>query len=574
MASRSIVPELNFDWLAQLPQTIEQGRRQRVLQETLADLPDLNSASSVEQGAQRLFRAGLYDEGLKLYQAANARRAVDQRGAEMGLYLKWLEKGGPSKAPSNIPPDVVPSAASFGAGGEGPPAAPAPAAAPNPLLNAPNPLAKPPGPRSELQPPLGDSPSNDMIAQAQLAMAGGAAPRGPQLAGPPPTREPPPQPPISPLTVQGAQAPGLALQPPGGPEPPPQAPGAPPGVQLRELPPKPGIQDELKRLEQYIAGNVGRFGDPARRVAIDRYKFLLEQSKYSKEDKQYLSDQADRAAEGLPVQSATRWEANKTNRKETYQEAVKASEDYEGRFRKARDMQAIFGNMASLSKNENFISGDLTSGAVKYGASLVNGLYDAATALGIKPSFTKEQIPFMNSSALMEAFGALQKQAILAMMGSFGNNISNKDVETTVQMFPGLGNTSKGIQLLSEIMQKMADKSMEASRVARAYRAKREGEANAPDMHTLVDNYYKEHGGISVMIDDKGNLTDLGRRVQEELSKRPDVITPAREAIQGYFGRQGGAGVPAVAAPGGPAPSPAPVPRRRPLESFQSEGEL
>ena len=573
-------PNVSFDWLGRLPAVAEEASQRASLKQTLADLGSDTSPGGLEKGAIQLFRSGNFDAGLKLYQAAQQRRAVDQRGIEAGMYLKWLQGGGLNRTGGPPPPDVVPSATSFGAGGgSAAPVVPAAPSVPSFLGGAgvvpAGPGAAfppPPGPRSEAPTPpdrtrigqeVRPSPSEEMLAAAegpapgQLPPAQALAP-GPQLAGPPPA--PGPAPP------QGQIPTGEPPLPPGMPAPAAPPAAAPPGAPAPSfvtLPPKPGIQNERQRLEYEMANAPpGRFGAGVRQTIASRYKALLEQEKYSKEDKQYLTDQADRFNEGLPIVSRSVHDSLKAESPKVHEEMLKVYDQFRTRGDAAQGLKDKLEVMKKISQQPNFINGKFGEPIVRTFANSVEGLYDLATSFGIDPGFSKRDIPGMNSAALSEAYLSLANQSVLSFLGgSLARTISDSDRKFVTDIVANLPMTSKGIDAILEVMGAFADRADGAWKEARKYRAKKENSvvrATAPDMEQIVENYANER---PLLADKNGNLTPLGKKIEALSAPQPgimDIVKRAKDYIM----------------PPEPAPTPAPqAPSgRRSIDSFFGGG--
>lgn len=538
---------VDFSWLGNLPDVYREAQDRRSTKETLSNLKS-GSADDLIEGGARLLRAGNVAEGLKIIGEGRQRKAIEQRGEELRLYLNQpktdfsgLLGGQPGGPPGPVtfpgagaaePPAAAPGSNLF----NGPPGA-IPGVGPRSEAPATQQTAfnttpwfpgspqypKPYGDNPPIPPPAAPraspSPSDAIIAAAQQ----GAAPEGQppqQLAGPPPTPNtlPGQTPVMSAETLNAAAAPAVPAAP---------APTAPGGVKL-EPPSAQGVRPNqtppevlrnIANIAQAMSAPSTKYSAGERKALADLMKREIDKTHWDEKTKSFMVDQADRRAAGETVQSRSEWDADIATRETTFKSASKKYETYAEDLSKGQALNTVLGSMESIVNHPQFAAG-AGSPIFAQGVSALTALRDTAKALGVQQSTIDKIVPknvddIVTTTALQEAFTALSNQAIYAKLGSLGNQISEGDRNFIKLAFPSLSLTKEGNLFLIGIMRKMADNAEKSGMVAQAYMERAGSKARPEVMDRLVREASKDN---SLFVKD-GKVTDAGEAVKEAVKQ-------------------------------------------------------
>ena len=558
MASNLHLPDVSFDWLANLPNVVEETRKQGVLNTGLRGL-DLTSADALDKAADRFYKQGLFDQAIKLTTAAQNRREQEARAgfANSDLIGAILGGGAPSQAepkPITKPPfvfndpdepqpqpTVVPPAATSGG-----PSWLGPAQVARPPGVAPAPAVGPPTLRQSGLPP---SPSEQMLAQAEGG-PGPMAPRGPQLAGPA-TSTIPISPPASgafganPLAPGG---PGVSTgQLPAGPQvappvaarpapaqAPAQAPVEVPGINEPTMAPE-EARAEVLRLGALIPQLYARKVRPeVMQAVMAKYRNALSQSNMTKEQQEYLTAMRQR-----PPEERVRIDEYEAQKKVAPEE-LKAARDrykvYNETGDKARNVLTTIGQMQTLLKDPNFTSGEGTE-VWRRAGSLAAGLISTAESLGVDEKVIKPlKDAVLTRKAIRGAevgnmFTALANDSVFKTLGTLGNQISEGDRNFISAAFPSLQLTPGGNAMLLEHMAAIAKRNLKIQDLVQQYKTHYGFRTTEEGLDTAVKKYADSH---PIFAHNDGKLTAAGEKLQSQVEALgvttqppPQTRTPA-----------------------------------------------
>lgn len=539
MAENIHFPKVSFDWLAELPQIAEQAQEKRMLKDTLADLKS-SDPGALERKAAQLFSQGMIDQGMKLQNAATARRALSQRGAQDALMMEWLKNSQNRAAPGALP------AAS---GGDESTvdiplrSGPAPAAAPSPF--GPNPLSS--GPQSSappVEPPVPvaqapESPSNQMITAAQRGtevrpQSGGPQP---QLAGPLPQPDTPPAAPAQPSWLPAAQAQPMTT-PPSAPRPPPNY--GPVGVD----PGQAEARAEVARIGQTLAGmppKVAQSGEG--RALLQQFNSALTRLKVDPKERDYQLARIQRAQAGEPDFSRAEHDFEKTVAPKRFEEFQKTYTKYADEEKEGRKLGQTTYRLGEILRNDKFAAG--APGYLDMAKRGISSFADTLRAHGVPEAIlpSRETLAAMNEpTALRELFTSLANQGVIsALGGSLGRGISSTDQVFMSKAFPDLMKTREGSQLIVDFMDELASRKRLGAEAVRKY-GKDVGDFKASPMgaDAAANRALEEQTSKPILVKSDGKPTELGQKIAAELAKLPKVTAPVQAAP------------PAQAAPSGP----------------------
>lgn len=566
MAENIHFPKVSFDWLAELPQIAEQAQEKRTLKETLADLKS-SDPGALEKKAAQLFSRGMIDEGMKLQNAATARRALAQRGAQDALTLEWLRNSQNRPPPGALPTGVGGDESTVDIPLRG---GPAPAAPPSPF--GPNPLSS--GPQSNappVEPPVPvaqapESPSNQMITAAQRGTEVRPQDGGPQpqLAGPLPQPDTPPAP-AQPSWLPAAQAQPMTTPPPA-PRPPPNY--GPVGVD-------PGQADaraEVARIGQSLAGmppKVAQSGEG--RALLQQFNSALTRLKVDPKERDYQLARIQRAQNGEPDFSRAEYDFEKTVAPKRFEEFQKTYTKYSDEEKEGRKLGQTTYRLGEILRNDKFAAG--APGYLDMAKRGISSFADTLRAHGVPEGIlpSRETLAAMNEpTALRELFTSLANQGVInALGGSLGRGISSTDQVFMSKAFPDLMKTREGSQLIVDFMDELASRKRLGAEAVRKY-GKDVGDFKASPMgaDAAANKVLDEQTSKPILVGPDGKSTPLGERMAAELAKLPKVTAPVqaappaqtagpRKRVQGPKGEfytqdpTTGALVPEAASPGG-----------------------
>jgi len=501
-------PEVSFDWLAKLPDVIDEAAGKQSRKEVLADL-DMSNPDAMEKKAALLFRSGRgpdMEMGLRLQTAAREKRALSHRISEdqryqrlLGPLLKSFESGGDATtgvpdvpAPAPQQPDIP-----WGSGGAIPGVSQAPP-------------APPVGPGVPGN--MAASPSEELLARAE---GGPVAPQpGPRFAqaGGAPSLPPQAAPPALPPWMQGAQAQPMTV---------PQASVGAPPLQQRN------VQDvavmEAKKLEQQLQATAA-LGPKAPQGLLQsllvRYRNALEKTQLTPDQKNYEFEQTQRRLQGLERMPF----ADFLNRKETAGKNLEEVQNYYKEYRKESQSQGnvvrTIDRMEKIMEHPEFTSGRGTA-LYSTAVSAMQGLTGIAKVYGIAfPEDWQKRIdaiadPAKRATALAEEFTALSNKLVKDSLGTLGNQISEGDRGFVERMFSSLSLTPQGNRALLKFMRMTAEHAQNNEKWAREYRQTAKGTANAPDMEAYIARKQEENS----LFVKNGQLTEAGKKAEAEAAK-------------------------------------------------------
>lgn len=512
------MPEINFDWLAELP-TRSAAARIRQARESLGDL-SAGDAKSLEAAATRLLQAGDLEGSLRLQNAATARRGVDQRGISDRLYfdkiLPALRASQQAEGDSGYESPVIPQ--SGGAGDYNPAPSPFPnPPAPGTQSSIPEPVEIPPSPTLAERPQR--SPSEEILAQAEDAPT--PLTLGPQLAqaggGPIPGLMPPA--PEGGVPTSGWAA-GIQARPAGPPlavqqaQPQQQGPILP--SQLKKM----QTNREIQRLTNDLFSIPPSMrNSEAAKVLSTKLKDAINRTELSKEDREYEFDQIQNRYHGDPLQTKSDWRHSNEVGGKREEEMMKMWSKYVDEGDKGIALKSTVDQMKIIMNDKNFITG-ASAELFSQGVGMVRALADQAKALGINlPSDFLNRFEGVataeKAAALSNTFTALSNQALFKTLGSLGNQISSSDRVFMEKAYNSLRNTKEGNKLLAEILSDAADKSIATGQAAQKYRLDRDAmgrRATAPGMKAAVDKAAADGAFFK-----NGELTEKGRYFQRQI---------------------------------------------------------
>lgn len=508
------VPNVSFDWLAELPNLAEQSR---LLGARRAALADLNSADprSLDATIAKLMAAGDTETAIKLYQARTQRISAQQRSAEQEQYLRMLPsilgragatQAATQAAQSGFPPGVSPDAAVYGIPGgvetapsTTPPAAAGAFPAPPPITPGGTttvpPGLVPPGPQSALPaPPL------SVAEKLQQGMPV-------QLAGPMPTPDtgPPPEAPGLPTNpppwARGAQIPA-----------PPTMPAA--SATRPTAPIGPGVPDQGAAAVQSALVNAYSLTPRAPQSAVNAARMQLQEAmaaaKVDPQVRMWHLDNLQRKQLGEPIQSFPDYVSEPDFRKRRFDAVMDAFTGLSprgggiGGYRteqiKAQDVLGTIRGLEAIVGDRAFVSGADSNKIEKF-ASRLSTITGFARSLGIPENLIPD-IRALNqgdgparTAALQNAFNSLTNALVYKMTGGLGNQISNADREFIERIKPSLQNSVAGNMLLIKILRTTAEKAVKGGLAAAEYMSDKR-----PDRYKSVaglDNYVRENASDS-----------------------------------------------------------------------------
>jgi hypothetical protein len=570
-----IFPKVNFDWLGELPSLMREAQGYKELRDM--GPPKTDSVKNLEEAASKYFALGTKEGeriGTILLQQAGVRRGIEQRGAEFAAeqanrpaMLKALEgfmgskSGGAAAAPAEsgivATPPAVPEEPTPGKGSALPtpntsaalsaepdatkaaltqlagsvtplPIQPGPQAGmPNaaeriqgmgnpavPMINPQTPQgfdnlnrqynAMPPGPRgAEVRP----TPSEEMLVAAEGAPKAPAAPPVQLAQGPAQT------------AVPGAAPPGAA--------PPPMQPN-PVTPQLPNF--GQSSPERIQNMWKFLVES-GRRPTPITKQVEAMLSNEMRQANLNPEERRYIVDY---------YQSAQRGEKPPG----TFQQWRNEQKDFEPRMAEVRKIyDPIFerGQQAEMRKDSLIAMKAMTEDPRFNGAFEGTDLWDrgvgvlrgVATAIRNSggPDFTDKIAKVYDSTTYRQVFDALSKQIVAQSQpkGLGGQSFSSTDRDYMDKTVPNISQTPEGRKLLIDIQMAKAERESEALRIADEARIKKGDRVSVTDISTALREYAKEH---PIFKDSKGNYTDLGNRVQNNLKQRMSDSAKAARAEQ------------------------------------------
>jgi hypothetical protein len=556
--AKSIVPDVSFDWLGELPQAFEEGASRKLKKDVFANLKS-NDPESLRTAGNRLLASSSAKDnalGIQLHNAAQQREALTQKGVADAAFAAWYARNKPDAA-GGVPPNTVGSGYYDPAVGE--PASPA--RPPDPFSGAGSGFPVPPDrrlptgpgaslPTPEPQPPIAGPPPDARVA----ALGGGVVPPVPPNGPPPPPLDSsagvidqaqagilPPPPPLPP-PVQTAQAgpsgappPGLMGGPPGagsaimggmqapiGPAPaPPQGPPrAPPGSpdqsqaqreadfyrkQLLSMPPGSGKTPAAAALRAGLGNALGRLN-------ID------------KDQIQWHLENAQRAADKEPPVTFNDFMNENKTAETRYKSSEEAWKIYKGDETKQRKLLDTLGPMIAAVNHKDFSSGVGTQEILRFKSALI-GSVQTLKGLGID---IEKHLPegwesIKNGTRLQEMFTAVSNQAIFDKLGTLGNQISEGDRNFVNAAFPSLSLTPEGNKLLLEILTKQAQKAIQAGKVASGYMNDKNTRATPWGVHGAVEKWSDEN---PLFTTKDGKLTQAGQDLVDRGKKLGVDLSP------------------------------------------------
>lgn len=500
-------PRADFSGLAEIPQIYEESRK-TAARRNLGELK-LDTAQGLEEAANRAFREGLTEEGLKFLTAATARRELARRTAADTLFQQYGPLLGAALRPGATPPTGPQPAGESAMPDIFQPAPSPPAAAPPPNFG-PNPLAAP-GPQSAAPP----SPTEEVLARAEGAQSPAAQPV--QLAGPPPT----------PDTAQ-PDFPMLAAQSGAITAPSPTLPQNQPNAGLPQPPKFSGDTEEQRAFEEAkywagIASQLGPRASPSQRQAITSFlNNALGRSKVTEKRDAWYRENAERVFNGEPTIGYNEFQRAEGQRPEVFKSGLKKAEDVATETRKSQDLLSTISRMDALVNHPAFEAGEGTQ-AWNDTKARIRAFKDTLVATGVPlPEGLAENIDNITKSVpLREAFAALANSAVFAKLGSLGNQISNADRDFIVKIFPSLSLSVEGNRLLLNYFRELGRKNVEVGQLvndyARAGKAGFNTKLSPFDIERIQTDFWnKEHNSLLVR---NGKLTEFAQRLNMELAK-------------------------------------------------------
>lgn len=529
------LPKIDFSGIAEIPGLIQGAQDEATTKASLAGL-DATDAKSMREAGNRLLATGTtkgIETGMRLLTAAQAKENADITRARDASYMTSVAPamaallGGRSAGAPGATPAVPENAPtpSFGPGPEAP--APVPVAPPPPPTGL-SPSQLPPAPAGVppmVPGPRAEGPSDQMIAQAQGAIAPPPAP-GPQLAGPPPEAIAPPGGPPGAVPFMGApdmtRAGGLPPPPPQAAPPPPVAPVAPP-----KMPPAPGA-DVAGRTNELLTAEAGMGPKAVAQRAAIAQAAKNEQARSttsSPEYKQYYNDQADRYVHGQPPQSIIDWRAEVKNAstltEKTHDVYVK---DYREKGRQAESVGNALDAMGEIMRNPKFAPGEV--GWLHEGAQRFAAINDQLRSLGVPDSIlmSREQIKTLTTpAALREAFASIASQSVISALGGLGRGISETDRDYMAKAFGTLALTKEGTTQINKFLSEVADRHKFQVKAAQDYINDNQ-RATPAKMDQYVNNAtLKQYGTKGLLSYENGNPTQLKLKMDEALQPRVKV---------------------------------------------------
>lgn len=527
-------PNVSFDWLGDLPSTLDEGRI-RAARQKLGDLTS-SDPSSLDKAAARLLSAGDLEGAKTVYGLSTARRSQETAGVAAAAQAKYVEglpaalqnvnkqlapggaPGGPEYTPSFVQPAPGPGAAPVWPGDRpGAQAAPGPVVAqaappsPQPPMEG-GPVIPVDGIRGNIQLPPNLPPGSMRIGAAE------APPEAPtQVAGPPMVGG---QSPVAPAPVPPPAQPGLDLRF-GGTPPSPQAPASQSARPvLNPMAEQEAALREVRALEGIIAAAPKGAQNPG---VLARYRNALERANIKGARGDYAYAQAQNAMMGEPVKTFDQWEGDKTLLAKRFEEASKSYGTISDAGETARKVDDTLSKLDSLTKNESFISGKGVATRNLVNQYIV-GAIGIARTMGIPDNVLPDPkaIPGMSSTDLTQVFQGLSRQLVVQSLGGLGRNISDKDVVYQDSTFPNLQLTPEANKLLIDFHRQIAQQSIGAFNAARMYRndAESRNTFSQVGLDNAMNKYYKENPPKSVIYNQDGTKTELGKKFDALVEKQ------------------------------------------------------
>lgn len=512
MADYRLGGNVDFSWLGNLPDAYREAKDRQTLKSTLADLTSTDP-DSLEKKASQLIASGNLEAGLKLQQAALARRTLTQKGAADALQAEYLKNfvypraGGGQAAPADTGGPSI--------------SITQPPAQPGPDLFQGTPGAIPgTGPRSEAPAPPGPqqaaapSPSDAIIAAAQGAQPG--APSGQQLAGPPPTPNtlPGQTPAMSAETLNAAAAPAVQATPAqGGPRPEPGLPTYQANAQAEAD----AVGAALARMPRQLAQS-----GPGRSL-LERFRAAMGALKLDKDQQSWQEERISRARAGQPDISYGEYQTQLKVAPERIKEIGKLYVDQEKKSGQSGELISTLNRMEHLTKDPNFKSG---VGANQYAAA-ISSLSFLARVAGVNPEELQGRLkdivdPHLRSAAVIQEFNSLSNNALMAHVGSFSKSFSDADRKFVEAIFPQIIQTPGGIAKIIENLKEMANHAKGATKAARKYMADNDLRVTEHGYYQALEDYGDKN---PLFFNPDGSLNDKGKALEN--AAKPQGAAPA-----------------------------------------------
>ena len=235
--------------------------------------------------------------------------------------------------------------------------------------------------------------------------------------------------------------------------------------------------------------------------------------------KEWYNEQADNYKNGLPLQTYTNWKIDTQNAPALALKANDAYEkDYRGKDQKADEVIHSVAALANIAKNPRFAPGE--PGYIDEVTSLIGSVNDKLKSIGVPPLFSPEQIKNITEpTALREAYRAISNQAVIAMLGGLGRQISDPDRKYMADAFSSLLMTKGGSEKVMGFMSEVADRYKLQAQVARDY-LKDNPRATTVGMDQRVqDAVAKKYGDKGLLTYGNGNPTQLRLKIDKALQE-------------------------------------------------------
>jgi hypothetical protein len=569
----AVVPRVSFDWLGTLPSLARQARDEQELRSMGA--PDTSSIKKLEEAASRYFALGTPEGtriGTILLQQAGTRRGIEQRGAEFAAEqanrpalieaLKGITgRGGGAPAALPEPPPLpappppgpqtqteTPTPAPVAQAPQGtPPVQLAGSVTPLPIQPGPqagmpnaaeriqgygNPAvpmitpqtpqgydninrqfnATPPGPRgAEVRPETSEA----ILARAEDQPIGGegtpVATRPVQLAGPAPIGAPP------------AAAPA------------PRAPSTvrPPTVITGPDDFKGDTEQRIGAMWQYLAAS-GRRTTPVTTAIQRSMTDLMNQSKYTADQKQYLTDYIqDIQAGRTPPASMRDWLNEQKDLEPRLKEMRENYQPIADKARSAEDRKQVLQGMQAITQNPAFNGAFYGTPTWDSAMRVANGMAQVIKSHG-GPDYTEQVKNLTSSTGYRELFDAMSKQLVSSSQpkGLGGQSFSSTDREYMDKTIPNIDQSPAGRALLIKVQLARADRDIQALDVADKVREERGTRTSVTDINKAMRKFGEENPLFKTK---NGELTDLGDEIQGQLKaqgRAKEQARRSREAAQ------------------------------------------
>jgi len=237
--------------------------------------------------------------------------------------------------------------------------------------------------------------------------------------------------------------------------------------------------------------------------------------------KEWYNEQADNYKNGLPIQTYTNWKIDTQNAPALALKANDAYEkDYRGKDQKADEIIHSVAALANIAKNPRFAPGE--PGYIDEVTSLIGSVNDKLKSINVPESMllSADQVKNITEpTALREAYRAISNQAVIAMLGGLGRQISDPDRKYMADAFSSLLMTKGGSEKVMGFMSEVADRYKLQAQVARDYLKDNPRATTAGLDQRVQDAVAKKYGDKGLLAYGNGNPTQLRLKIDKALQE-------------------------------------------------------